>query len=364
MDFFSHQEDARRKTRLLVFYYGLAVALILVSVYLVLVIGLGAAASGEEESVIRWWNPQLFLSVSVGLLALIGAGTLYKIHQLAQGGEFVARSLGGRRVDPATTDVAERRLLNVVEEMAIASGAPVPPVFVMEEKGINAFAAGMTPSDAVIGVTRGCLETLTRDELQGVMAHEFSHILQGDMRLNLRLMGVLHGILLIALAGYFLFRSSLSAPRSRSRENKDGGGLRFALVLLGLALLVIGYIGVVFSKLIKSAVSRQREFLADASAVQYTRNPSGIAGALRRIAGYSGGSRILSPEAEEASHLFFANSLSSAWAGLLATHPPLSERIRRIDAAVAMEIAAAEKGASRGPIAEGSRGPVAGFAGS
>jgi Zn-dependent protease with chaperone function len=218
-----------------------------------------------------------------------------------------------------SVDKDEKRLLNVVEEMAIASGVPVPQVYLMtEETGINAFAAGYTPGDAAIAVTRGCLSTLNREQLQGVIAHEFSHILNGDMRLNIRLIGFLYGIMVIAIVGRGLLRGS-----GRSR-NKKGGG---QTVLLALALVVIGYMGQLFGRIIQSAVSRQREFLADASAVQFTRNPGGIAGALKIIGGFTKGSRIASPNAHEASHLFFCTAIQS----LFATHPPLDERIRRID---------------------------------
>jgi Zn-dependent protease with chaperone function len=217
-------------------------------------------------------------------------------------------------------------LLNVVEEMALASGVPVPPVFLLtEEKGLNAFAAGFSPSDAVIGVTRGCAEQLTRDQVQGVIAHEFSHILNGDMRLNLRLIGVLHGILLMGLVGRELLRIAGRSGGGRSRNNKNGGLVY--LLLLGLVFMIVGFIGLFFGNLIKAAVSRQREFLADASAVQFTRNPEGIAGALKRIGAAIFGSKLINPRAAEASHMYFAEGLSS----LFATHPPLDERIRRIE---------------------------------
>ncbi len=224
--------------------------------------------------------------------------------------------------------------MNVVEEMAIAAGTPVPPVYLLEnEEGINAFAAGHSPNDAVVGVTRGCVQTLSRDELQGVIAHEFSHILNGDMRLNLRLMGVLFGILLIGLTGYILLRST-SSYRVRVNDRDDDRGGRNVLPLIGLALYVIGYVGVFFANLIKAAVSRQREFLADASAVQFTRNPDGIAGALKKIGALSAGSAVREPRAAEASHMFFGNAGSAGQLfGLLETHPPLVERIRRLDPA-------------------------------
>ena len=241
--------------------------------------------------------------------------------------------MGGRLLHPQTTDLNERKILNVVEEMAIAAGTPVPPVYLLEnEEGINAFAAGHAPNDAIIGVTRGCVQTLSRDELQGVIGHEFSHILNGDMRLNLRLMGVLFGILLIGLTGYILLRSTSGyGYRVRVNSRDDDRGRRNILPLIGLALYVIGYVGVFFANLIKAAVSRQREFLADASAVQFTRNPEGIAGALKKI-GRLAGSAMHEPRAAEASHMFFGNigGVGQLF-GLLATHPPLVERIRRLD---------------------------------
>ena len=219
--------------------------------------------------------------------------------------------------------------MNVVEEMAIASGTPTPPVYLLEqERGINAFAAGFTPSDAVIGVTRGCAEQLDRDQLQGVIAHEFSHILNGDMRLNIRLMGVLYGILVIGLIGTFLLRSSFFAGAGR-RRSRDNSAL--AIAAIGAAVMAVGFIGSFFANLIQASVSRQREFLADASAVQFTRNPRGIAGALEKIAKLATGSRVAHPNASEASHLFFSQALAGGLQSLFATHPPLAERIRRLD---------------------------------
>ncbi|MFN2350989.1 MAG: M48 family metallopeptidase [Kiritimatiellia bacterium] len=338
MDFFESQERARRKTGLLVFYYGLAVALIITSVYLafaLLFASGGESAAGPESSDIpsaALWDPALFLMVAGGTLLVVLGGTAYKVASLARGGKSVAQLLGGRLLHRDTGDQNERKLLNVVEEMAIASGLPVPPVYLLDqEPGINAFAAGFTPEDAVIGVTRGLAEQLTRDEIQGVIAHEFSHVAHGDMRLNIRLMGVLHGILMIGLIGYWLMRSSMLAGGGRGRSGSRGkGNSQSQMALLGLAVAAIGFVGVFFGKLIKSAVSRQREFLADASAVQFTRNPAGIAGALRKIAEDSG-SRLNNLHAEEASHLFFGNGVGNAFISLMSTHPPLRERIRRID---------------------------------
>jgi Zn-dependent protease with chaperone function len=359
MDFFGHQADARKKTSLLVVYYILAVILIIVAVYTafaVAIFGVGLKTQGPGEAdLTHLWNPEVFLGVLIGTVIVVAAGTLYKIGQLARGGAAVAQMLGGRRVAPNTTAPAERRLLNVVEEMSIASGTPVASVYILDdEAGINAFAAGFSQSDAVVAATRGCVERLTRDELQGVIAHEFSHILNGDMRLNIKLTGILHGILLISLIGYWIMRSSGSRGSSRS---KKGGG---QIALLGFLLWIIGYIGVFFGKLIKSAVSRQREFLADASAVQFTRNPDGLAGALKKIGGCAGGSRVMSSNAEQASHFFFANGLADSFMSMFATHPPLAERIARID-----PVFSAERGQARRAAAETTEaaGMAAGFSG-
>lgn len=316
-DFFERQSVARRNTKWLVVMFVLAVIGIVGTTFVATAIALGAM-DGHGRFPIE----APFAASAVALL-IIGGGSLYKTAQLSGGGTVVAERLNGRRVYPNTIDPVERRLLNVVEEMALASGVPVPPVFLMkEEQGINAFAAGYSPSDAVVGVTRGCAQQLTRDQLQGVVAHEFSHILNGDMRLNLRLMGVLHGILLMGLVGREVLRLA-GRGGGRSRRND---GLMY-LLLIGLAFMVIGFLGLMIGNLIKAAASRQREFLADASAVQFTRNPEGIAGALKRIGAAVFGSKLVTPRAAEASHMYFAEGIST----LFASHPPLRERIGRID---------------------------------
>ena len=327
MDFFAQQDKTRRKTKLLVFYFILAVTAIVVACYFVGLIIFAAAQShhyhyGEQAQFVLW-NPQLFLGVTVGVLAVIFIGSAYKTNELAGGGGSVATLMGGRLVNSNTTDPDERKLLNVVEEMAIASGVPVPQVYVLnEERAINAFAAGHTPSDAAIGVTRGCIQMLSRDQLQGVIGHEFSHILNGDMRLNLRLIGIIFGLLCIATIGRVL----LSA---RSRSSRDNN----ALPLIGLALVLLGAIGVFFGRLIQAAVSRQREFLADASSVQFTRNPSGLSGALQKIGRYGFGSRLESEHAPDMCHMFFGNGVAEPFFGLLATHPLIPDRIHAIDPA-------------------------------
>ncbi len=321
MDFFSQQDQSRTRSLYLTFLFVLAVIFVVVAVFFA--VQLALYLSMDKLSISRtgfkWFDGKIFLPVVFVTLGVITMGSLFKMLQLRKGGSSVAENLGGRRVNRLSADKDEKRLLNVVEEMAIASGVPVPQVYLMtEEAGINAFAAGYTPGDAAIAITSGCLSRLNREQLQGVIAHEFSHILNGDMRLNIRLIGFLYGIMVIAIVG----RSLLWGGR-RSRNEKGRG----QTALLALALVGIGYVGQLFGRIIQSAVSRQREFLADASAVQFTRNPDGLAGALKIIGGFSKGSRVESPNAHEASHLFFCTAIRS----LFATHPPLDERIRRID---------------------------------
>jgi len=315
MNFFEHQDQARQNTLYLLMLFAIALLGMIGLFYLVATITL--------HQRLTWDVGTLFL-VTFGVLLFVGTGSATKMLALRAGGRAVAESLGGHRIDVQTSNEAERQLLNVVEEMAIASGISVPAVYLLpQEQGINAFAAGFSTNDAVIGVTQGCLEQLNRDELQGVIAHEFSHILNGDMRLNLRLIGVLQGLLLIYLFGRIILRGS-----GYSRSNKGSG----QVAMIGFAMIVIGLLGLLCGRLIKAAVSRQREFLADASAVQFTRNPYGIAGALRKIGGLSDGSHIQTPKAEEASHLFFGEALKLGFFGeAFATHPALRTRIRRLE---------------------------------
>lgn len=335
MDFFAAQALAKRRTARLVALFVLAVAGTVLALYAAIVLIL--SQSGDSFSVdlgdaSGWWQPRLLIGVATVTLCVIAGASLFKWVQFSRGGSAVAEELGGRHVDPRTSDFNERRLLNVVEEMAIASGTPVPAVYVLDdEPGLNAFAAGLTTSDAVVAVTRGTLEKLNRDELQGVIGHEFSHILNGDMRLNVRISALLFGILVLGLIGRGLLESLRRVRPSRSRNEKNSGGLVAGLMLLGLALLVIGYVGWFFGRLIQAAVSRQREYLADAAAVQFTRNPGGIAGALKKIGGYAIGSALHSAKSAEIGHFFFAQGFRSMFGGLWATHPPLVERIRAIE---------------------------------
>ncbi len=336
MDFFEHQDRARKSTGRLMLVFAAAVVGIMLSTY-VLVMAIFVfgqqkmAESGQVVEAVGWFEPGVLGIVCLVTLAVVGFGSMYKVAQLSGGGHVVAESLSGRQISPDTKDPVERKVLNVVEEMGIASGTPVPPVYFLEnEAGINAFAAGFSPEDAVIGITRGCAEQLTRDQLQGVVAHEFSHILNGDMRLNIRLIGIIHGILVVGLIGYYVMRVAFYSGASRSRSSNDkNSGL--PLIALGVGLMVIGFIGTLFGNLIKAMVSRQREFLADASAVQFTRNPEGIGGALKKIGGFDKGSAVDNPNAPTASHMFFSLGIKSGLNAMFATHPPLDERISRID---------------------------------
>jgi len=332
MNFFETQDRARRRTKWLVFYFICAVVAIVFAAYFGVLIGMTLA--GDRLDL---WEPGWFISIAGVTCLLIFGGSAYKSSQLRQGGRVVAKDLGGRLVLPHTRDPEERQLLNVVEEMAIASGTPVPQVYVMdEEMGINAFAAGTKPSNAVIGVTRGCLQLLSRSELQGVVAHEFSHIHNGDMRLNMRLIAVIFGLLILMLTGRIILHSILrSAFQSRvssgNRRDRNGGDVRALVIVVVIAgvFFLVGGIGAIFARLIQAAVSRQREFLADASAVQFTREPAGLAGALKKIGGWNDGSSLRSPQALAVSHMFFAEGGLFKWG--MATHPPLQVRIRALE---------------------------------
>lgn len=334
MNFFEHQKQAKSRTALLVALYIVAMIATIFAVHSV-VAGFAAGAGGEGMSDYReaWLNPQLLLIDSLVLFLVIGGVSIGKIFQLKQGGgDGVALSLGGTRINKGNADFAERRLMNIVEEMAIASGVRIPNVYVLrEEPSINAFAAGFTPNSSVVAVTRGALDYLNREELQGVIAHEFSHILHQDTALNLKLIGFLFGLEFMVLIGLFFFRigpAFLNGERRSSGKENSGASVGLALMAFGVALMLIGLIGQLFSNIIRMAISRQREFLADASAVQFTRNPMGIASALKKIGCPNIGSKIHNSGSAEASHMFFG---SVGFSGLFNSHPDLSERIRRID---------------------------------
>ena len=343
MDFFEQQDRARRQTRRLVALFALGVAAVVVFTTAVVAAALALAdpatdaALGATDTTITRpfslsdladdWRVLAVVAGATTLLILLGS--LWRLLQLGSDGAGVAESLGGRLLDHDTTDDGERRLLNIVEEMAIASGMPVPPVYLMRnERAINAFAAGTTPENAVIGVTRGAVNHLSRSELQGVVGHEFSHILSGDMRINLRLIGILAGILVIGHLGHLLMRSAYYAGSARSSSRERGAGnAGLILLAIGGALALIGFVGVFFGSWIKGAISRQREYLADASAVQFTRSRDGLAGALKKIGGFRRRGTVMAAGADECSHMFFVKGLGS----IFATHPPLSDRILALD---------------------------------
>ena len=324
MNFFESQDTAKRNTGKLIFLFALAVlSLIVITNFLVMAVlsfgGAGMTSMAAKTGV--HFDLMMFLIIGAIVSSIVLFGSLYKISSLSGGGARIAEMMNGRLLVSGSADPAERRVLNIVEEMAIASGTSVPPVYLMEESGINAFAAGYSPSDAIVAVTRGTIDTLSRDQLQGVIAHEFSHILHGDMRINIRLIGVLHGIMVLGIIGYHLLRGG-----AYSRRSKDSGGI----VFVGLALVIVGFVGTFFGNLIKAAVSRQREYLADASAVQFTRNPDGIGQALMQIARNQDRSYIKNPKSAEISHALFEEGQVSALSRLYATHPPLNDRILAI----------------------------------
>lgn len=321
MNFFDAQDKARRATRWLVVVYIVSTALIVAGVTTIV----AAVLYSAEQS--NMANASVLGATAILATLLIVGATLYKTAVLSGGGGRVALDMGGTLVPTDVTDPLRRRLRNVVEEMAIASGVPVPEIYVMEsESAINAFAAGFAPGDAAVAVTRGTLELLNREELQGVIAHEFSHILNGDMRLNIRMMGVLFGIMVLGIIGRMILRGSYHTGLSFSRRSKNAGGI----MLIGLGLTILGWVGVLIARLIKAAVSRQREFLADASAVQFTRQNDGIANALKKIGGYEQHSYLQATDPEEVSHMLFAGGVAS-FAALFSTHPPIAERIKALD---------------------------------
>ncbi|MCP4758119.1 MAG: M48 family metallopeptidase [Planctomycetes bacterium] len=351
MNFFEAQDRAHKKTGMLIWSLVLGLVGMTIGLYFITMLAVQAAGIYEqvqdreaasqgqtihhneaerwaELEVGSWWDLDLAL-ISFGImLVLVGGGFLYRYMQLRGGGEAVAEMLGGVRIEPDTSNPAERRALNVVEEMAIASGIPVPPVFAIPSDSINAFAAGHTVDQAAIGLTHGCIE-LPRDELQGVVAHEFSHVFNGDMRLNMRLIAIIKGVMVLGITGLLLIRvvgySLLFGGRRSSNDKGGGAALALGIIVFGALVAAVGFLGTLMARLIQAAVSRQREFLADASAVQYTRNPEGIAGALKRIGGSTAKPRFVT-EASQFNHMFF----SQAMPAVFATHPPLTERVRRI----------------------------------
>ena len=328
MDFFEEQEQARKQSRVLLFCFSLAAVAVMLSACVVLVVAAHMAGGAAGH----WVRTGQVLSIAgLAALLLIGFGALFSLWSLRQGGASIVSLLRGLAVSPDSSDPDEQRLLNVVEEMAIASGIPVPPVYVLKmQSSINAFAAGYSPEDAVIGVTQGALKLLSRDEMQGVVAHEFSHIFNGDMRLNLTATALLHGLSLFWNVGRTLIESGMPPRPEPDGSNAPVDKGNVLLVIAGGALMTAGSPGYIFGRIIRATLSQEREILADAAAVQFTRNPAGLAGALKKIGGLSEAGTIRSVYAGVLNHFFFARAESAA-SGMLASHPPLSERIRALD---------------------------------
>ena len=336
-DFFSRQANALRATRCLVLWFTLALAGTSAAIYCIIRYALSLLGYGNftEKHFPEWnvpadslfWDPVLILAVTAVIIVVVGGSSLLKtIEFSSSSGADIAQQLGGSEVSPATAKPDERRLINVVQEMSLASGVPVPRIFILErESGINAFAAGTQTSRAAVAVSRGALDKLSRDELQAVIGHEFSHILNGDMKLNIRLAGWIFGLVMVSMIGQTLFRIAAISSHSRSRNEKNSVVPVF--IFVGIALIIVGFISQIFSQIIQAAISRHRERLADASATQFTRNPIALANALSRIGGDLAGSRLDSPRAEEFAHLFFADGINA----IFSTHPPLEERIRALN---------------------------------
>ena len=354
MDFFEHQDQARRNSSRLMVMFSLAVGITILGVYAVvspLVVlyqeksktAPGTSTLGGKTLLDSWeilwiWNWELFGWVSLATLIVIALGCAVKYMEIDGGGTWVAELLGGRRLDPASPSKQARMICNIVEEVAIASGIAAPPIYILDdEQSINAFAAGHSLDDAVIGITRGALDRLSREELQGVIAHEFSHILNGDMSLNLEMLGLLHGIQGIGLLGRFLVDSSVRRSAYSRGYHRQGGGA-LGIIIIGGGFMIVGSIGMFFASIIKSAISRQREYLADASAVQFTRCPQGLVSALKKIGGYTKHTAAMQHlRACEVSHMFFSQGLYSGLDSIFSTHPPLVERIQRIDPSFSVE---------------------------
>jgi Zn-dependent protease with chaperone function len=336
MDFFDQEAHARKRTRLLVLLFGLAIFASVVLTYLILAfpIRFFSIALATSTNLFQFlWDAHLAFWVTLGALVSITLGCLYKMKMLAAGGPAVAEILGGRKIDDNPTDLNEKKLRDIVGEMAVAAGMTAPEIYVLDrERGINSFAAGHTREDVAIGVTLGAMKLLTRDELEGIVAHEFSHVLNGDTRLNMKLMVLAHGLFWPTIVGRVLVHGSTEAPEiGESIFDKDGGPTYMPTAPIGALFLAIGAVSVPFVRLIKSAICREREWLADSEAVQFTRNPAGISGALKKIGGLYKAGRLDSPFAETASHLYFANSDYDPWLDFLSTHPPLTKRILAVD---------------------------------
>lgn len=326
MDFFDAQARARARSLQIV---GLAFAAFAVIAVLVYAAGLGLWHLADRDPVFSvltegaggagggWWRPGLFCVTTAFVTLVVGGGAFVRLRELRDGGNAVAHALGARLVRYDTAEFSGRRLVNIVEELSIASGVRIPELFILEnEEGINSFCAGHSSDTAVVIVTRGAADMLSRDELQAILAHEFSHILNGDMRINTFLVGVLHGFLVFTISGRELLQLQLRLSN-------------VFLILTGVAFVAIGSLGRLLGSAIQAMLCRQREWLADAHAVQFTRNPAAFAGALKKIGGHWRGSLVPRPHAVEAAHLFFADPLGSRW--FFRSHPSLVRRVRTVE---------------------------------
>ena len=333
--FYEHQDNAYNTTAKLTFVMAVAIiGTILISGGIITYLfAFFMYLDGVEPSRLKTTLIWVFCFASTSIGVVVAIGTISKMLQLRAGGRVIAEDVGGRLItEPRDDD--ERRLLNIVEEISVASGIPTPPVYLLGLcDGINAFAAGHNPREAVVAVTRGAIRNLNRDQLQGVIAHEYAHILNGDMALNMKMVGWLHGVLAITILADRLIEIGCEAlfRERRTMFSQNDNGLGGILpIVIGCGLWPVGLIGTFMALLAKAATSRQREFLADAYAVQFTRHPEGLADAFKRLAGHDAGSRVRSSKAIEASHMFFAEGCGRL-ASRLASHPPLVDRVLRLD---------------------------------
>ncbi|HEX5323076.1 MAG TPA: M48 family metalloprotease [Capsulimonadaceae bacterium] len=328
MNFFASEDVARKRTAELALLFVLAALLEIAGFSLIAAAAaIWVAQSDKMSADFSTIVKDCLLYVSPIVLAILVIGFISRLIQLRGGGSAIAEMLDGELLPAAPQDLGDKTLRDVVDEMAIAAGVSPPAVYVLrDEASINAFSAGQAGKDAVIGVTAGALEKLSRDELQGVIAHEFSHILNRDTVLNMRTLAVVYALASISFIGYVLFRIT-----SAGRWDRKSGSIIFALFAAGAALVVLGLIGGFLGRLVRASVTRQRESLADASAVQFTRNPQAVAAALYKIE--TVGSLLTHHRTEELNHFLFADGIDSGWHKLrfLATHPPIKDRIRAVD---------------------------------
>ena len=338
MDFINHQKQARSKSKRLLWLFPCAAFLVSSGIWslfaFVIWFLLLSDPSSESNEPLGYFDVlftvPLLCSFMGGTLFIILLSSIWKMVQLRGGGLKVALELGAVPLLAETATAQEKQCLNVVEEMSIASGMPIPLTCVIESSSMNAFAAGTNPDNAVVAVTRGLLDELSRDELQGVIAHEFSHIVHGDIRINIRLVGVIHGMVVIGLIGERMMQApDWMVARSDLKDLSVVRGflIAVAIMILGLFVVLIGLVGTAMGRLLQAAVSRQREFLADAAAVDYTRYPDGIASALRKISGLRPSNRLRVSRVSEFAHFMFTNGCSS-W---FATHPAIERRVARLE---------------------------------